>query len=200
MADLRAAELGRPWRIGALSDPAPPLRPACFGGGVPTRGRSEQRSGPGRHSVGRGGATSQAAAGSSLGSGPRQDLLGPPRARPAPQLHSHLPRRPPPALRPTRPLPRLRHPRPRRRRPPQGCAGGPPGAGQRRGEGGGRASARRWQARGQGAASGRGRRAGPARRGAVGSERAAVAGLRAREPARHAWRPAATLDRTWRST
>jgi hypothetical protein len=48
MADLRAAELGRPWRIGALSDPAPPLRPACFGGGGPTRGRSERRSGPGR--------------------------------------------------------------------------------------------------------------------------------------------------------
>ena len=48
MADLRAAELGRPWRIGALSDPAPPLRSACFGGGGPTRGRSERRSGPGR--------------------------------------------------------------------------------------------------------------------------------------------------------
>ena len=58
MADLRAVELGRPWRIGALSDPAPPLRPACFGGGGPTRGRSERRSGLGRRSVGRGGATS----------------------------------------------------------------------------------------------------------------------------------------------
>ena len=80
MADLRAAELGRPWRIGALSDPAPPLRSACFGGGGPTRGRSERRSGPGRRSVGRGEATSQAAAGSS-------DILvlaggGPPRVRP----------------------------------------------------------------------------------------------------------------------
>jgi len=80
MADLRAAELGRPWRISALSDPAPPLWPACFGGGGPTRGRSERRSGPGRRSVGRGEATSQAAAGSS-------DILvlaggGPPRVRP----------------------------------------------------------------------------------------------------------------------
>ena len=75
MADLRAAELGRPWRIGALSDPAPPLRPACFGGGGPTRGRSERRSGPGRRSVGRGG--------------------------------------------------ELRHPRPRRRRPPSSSATAP---------------------------------------------------------------------------
>ena len=48
MADLRAAELGRPWRIGARSDPAPLLRSACFGGGGPTRGRLERRSGPGR--------------------------------------------------------------------------------------------------------------------------------------------------------
>ena len=61
MADLRAAELGRPWRIGALSDPAPPLRLACFGGGGPTRGRSERRSGPERASCG--GGTARAGAG-----------------------------------------------------------------------------------------------------------------------------------------